>query len=289
VTTDRPGRAGEATPEAGGPWTDRGGFWTVGSPERTEVAVVCCLHGDEPCGKLATERVLGEHGELEDVTFVLADPLAYERGQRYVDEDLNRAFPGTPDAGSHERRLAARLVETFRDHLVLDVHSTVSAPTPFALIGSRTPRVREAARRTGIGRVVDVGYVGGGMIGHLDGVAVEVDGADRRRGTDAAYRAILDFLGSYGLVEADHRRADPVLYRVYDDIPKSVDGLDLCRENFERVHEGEVFARGEGTAYHAGETFYPVLTSEGGYDDIYGFRAVREGQLSEQGAGDRPV
>jgi hypothetical protein len=38
------------------PWSERDGLWTVGDPAASAVAVVCCLHGDEPCGKRAVER-----------------------------------------------------------------------------------------------------------------------------------------------------------------------------------------------------------------------------------------
>jgi hypothetical protein len=108
-------------------------------------------------------------------------PSAHEPGVRRLDEDLDRAFPGDPDADSHERRLAARLLDALSGQLVIDIHSTVSRPTPFALVYARDERVLEAARCTGVGRLVDGGVVDGGLIGELDGAAVEVCGTDRRR------------------------------------------------------------------------------------------------------------
>jgi predicted deacylase len=260
-------------------WSERGDVWTTGSTGETTVAVVCCLHGDEPCGKRAVERLLAEYGDVEGAKFVLANPRAYERGERYVEADLNRTFPGDPDADTDERRLAPRVLEELRGHVVLDVHATESRPTPFALFHRRTDAVFEAARNTGIERVIDIGFVEGGLIGHVDGVSVEFDRTDPEGAAEGAYRTTRNFLANYGLIDAEPAGADPVVYRVYDEIPKEREGFELLFENFERVGAGEVFARDGREVIEAGGTFYPVLTSEEGYEDIYGFEAEQEGRL----------
>lgn len=120
----------------------------------------------------------------------------------------------------------------------------------------------------------------GGIVGGLEGVAVEVDGTVTQRGTETAYGVTVGFLAGYELLDAPTRRSDPVVYRVYDEVPKRREGFEIRARNFERVAEGEVFARRGRETVRAGDTFYPVLVSEGGYDEIYGFRAVREGRLS---------
>lgn len=62
-----------------------------------ELALVACLHGDERCGETAVERVLAEKPALKrSVRFVVANEEAIAANDRYVDEDLNRAFPGDP-------------------------------------------------------------------------------------------------------------------------------------------------------------------------------------------------
>lgn len=45
-----------------------------------------------------------------DVAFVLADAAAIEAGERYLDSDLNRTFPGDPDDDQQEQ-IAVRLCE----------------------------------------------------------------------------------------------------------------------------------------------------------------------------------
>ncbi len=76
-----------------------------------EIAVVAGIHGDEPCGVRAVERLLDERPTVNrPVKLVVANEAALERRVRFIDEDLNRTFPGDPDAKTHEGRLAAALV-----------------------------------------------------------------------------------------------------------------------------------------------------------------------------------
>lgn len=282
MTTDPPGI-----------WSECGGIWTVESPGETSVAIVSCLHGDETCGKRAIERVVGKYGEIEGVKFVVANPRAYAKEERYIDDDLNRMFSDEGDSDSYERRLAAELSEELQGHDVLDLHSTESTPTPFALFQNRTEEVYEAVKDTGIQRVVDIGFVEGGMIGHLNGISVEFDKVDLQKATDEAYEVIVRYLANKGYIGADSNRSDPTLYRITDRIPKESEGFEVVRTNFTRVEEGELFARRqEGIArpydafyplltVRADEQFYPVLVSDQGYDDIYGFKASCEGLISE--------
>ena len=55
-------------------WSEYDEGWTVGDPEESNVAVVCCVHGNEPPGKRAVERMSDEYGRSEGGTFVLANP-----------------------------------------------------------------------------------------------------------------------------------------------------------------------------------------------------------------------
>lgn len=113
---------------------------TIRGPGEPEVTVVGGVHGDETGGVHAVRRLREADLDLQQaVALVLANPAAVDAGERYLDSDLNRVFPGDPD-GDREERLAARLCELIEDRTTLSLHGTYSEPTPFALIHRSQPR-----------------------------------------------------------------------------------------------------------------------------------------------------
>lgn len=113
--------------------------------------MAACLHGDERCGEVAIERVLAEMDEetvLRPVAFVIANERAVEEGVRSIDADRNRSFPGDPESGIHEERLAHQLLAVLADtEAVLDLHATESDSPPF-----RSSTDRPGRRSTWLGR-----------------------------------------------------------------------------------------------------------------------------------------
>ncbi|MFB6147588.1 MAG: succinylglutamate desuccinylase/aspartoacylase family protein [Candidatus Nanohaloarchaea archaeon] len=89
---------------------------------KAEYTVVGSLHGDEPCGKKAIERFLSEDWEVKKpVKFIVANEEALERGVRYIDNDINRVFPGDPESDRHEEQLASEVMREVVGTRVLDI------------------------------------------------------------------------------------------------------------------------------------------------------------------------
>ncbi len=95
------------------------------------------IHGDEVCGPAGIRRIVDE---LTSRTLVLrsgsvtlvpvANPDAYERGERQIEADLNRVFKKTDNPDSYEARLANELIQLAdQSDVLLDLHSS-SAPGP---------------------------------------------------------------------------------------------------------------------------------------------------------------
>jgi succinylglutamate desuccinylase len=105
--------------------------------------VTGAVHGNETCGTRAIERVLGElaRGELEIVrgtaTFVpVCNPLAYARGQRMGERNLNRRLQPTAVPNEYEDRVANALCPLLAAHeVLLDLHSFRGHGQPFVLRG----------------------------------------------------------------------------------------------------------------------------------------------------------
>ena len=105
--------------------------------------VLGAVHGNEVCGTRAIERVLHEldSGAVRlargSVTFVPAtNPLAYQRGQRMGERNLNRNLRPHGDPVDNEDRIANVLCPLLAEHdVLLDLHSFHSPGEPFAMIG----------------------------------------------------------------------------------------------------------------------------------------------------------
>lgn len=105
--------------------------------------VTGAVHGNETCGTRAIERVVAaiDAGEIRveagAVTFVpVANPLAYAKGLREGDRNLNRNLAPTAEPRDFEDHVANWLCPLLAAHdVLLDLHSTRARTKPFALVG----------------------------------------------------------------------------------------------------------------------------------------------------------
>jgi hypothetical protein len=248
-----------------------------------ELAVVGAIHGDEPCGARAVEKLIDDPPPVErPVKLVVANEAALERGVRYVDEDLNRAFPGAPDADSHEGRLAHALLGELEGCIAFSIHSTQSYDRPFAVVDGLGPLAEAIPPYLAVDAVVDVGpFTEGRLIGHADVVEVEAG----LQGSPAAARNAAslarEFLGAVGALPAGPRHGGVPVYRLRRLLSKRPGGeYAVPVANFERVDAGQAYATVDGEELVADEPFYPVLMSAYGYEDDWGYAADLVGNLS---------
>jgi predicted deacylase len=136
--------------------------------------VTGAVHGNETCGTRGIERVLSEidSGALEilrgRVTFVpVTNPLAYMKGDRAGDRNLNRNLAPTVNPKDFEDRVANWLCPLLAQHeVLLDLHSTRAKAEPFAMLGPgdndgelqpfrHSDAERTMARHLGVKRFVD--------------------------------------------------------------------------------------------------------------------------------------
>jgi hypothetical protein len=236
--------------------------------------IVACVHGDETCGWHAFNRLKASDRSLnEPVKFVLANERAFKLGFRFCDTDLNRVMPGDAASDKHEERLAARLHRELRDTTVLDFHSTESRGCPFAIVTGKDAASQQLARSTGLDRVVDVSYLGGGVTRDVTGVAIECGYYDDEDAATMAHRILLHFLAAEDVIDSPAAPSDPDLFEVTGEAKGK--GFTFVGENFRRVEAGEVFAKKDGTVRRAETPFVPVLMSTHGYEKRIGFKAQR--------------
>ncbi|MFD1589095.1 succinylglutamate desuccinylase/aspartoacylase family protein [Halorientalis brevis] len=254
-----------------------------------QIAVIGGIHGDEPCGVHAVETLLEAEPDLERaVKFIVANEEAIEADTRYVEEDLNRAFPGDPDGDTHERRLAHRLSQEVADCQILALHSTQSYGGKFALVD----RVHEFERRVcphlSVDAVVETCDFKEGRLFEVSRRLVEVECGYQRSETAAenAVDITREFLAATGALPetvaptADGGTEERPIYRLTEPMPKAAaDAYEVFATNFARVTAGQTYAAADEREYVAEEPFYPILLSAYGYEDVFGYAANRVGTM----------
>jgi predicted deacylase len=252
-----------------------------------EVAVVGGVHGDEPCGARAVERLVDDAPPVErPVRLIVANEAALERGERYVDADLNRSFGDDVPPDAHEYELAADLADALADCTALSIHSTQSHPDPFGIVNGLDGPVAEVAPRLSVAALVDADDDEGRLFALEATDLIEVEAG--RQGTDAAtenaYRLAREFLTATGVLPGRTASREVPVYRLDDRIEKPrAERYEVFVDNFVRVDAGEPFAAVDGERLVAEDPFVPVLLSARGYDDIFGYAGDRIGTLQPEG------
>jgi hypothetical protein len=250
-----------------------------------EVAIVGGIHGDEPCGVIAIEALLESDLSVErPIKLIVANERALDRDVRYIDEDLNRAFPGSPGADTHEGRLAHELLSEIRGCEILSLHSTQSHPEPFALVEELDGYARSVCPYLSVEALVETaGYSGGRLISYPNVVELECGHQGSRAAAEHAERLSREFLVAVGVLSGDTEppRHHPLsVFRLDQRIPKpAAEQYEVFAENFERIPEGERFAAADGEPLVAEYPFYPILLSAYGYRNVFGYAGSLVGRL----------
>ena len=250
-----------------------------------KMAVVGSIHGDEPCGRDGIESVLADPPAVSrPVKFIVANEEALAAGKRYLDTDLNRAFPGNMDSDSHEARLAGRLSDELRDCTVLSLHSTKSYDGVFALVDQLLPWARDICSKLSVDAVVQTAGANEGRIFSAVPETIEIE-CGYQGSPEAASNAaqvIREFLSATGVTDdpsPDKSDSLPV-FQLGGPIPKdAAEEYTVYASNFEPLSAGDPIAAADGETVHAEEEFHPVLLSANGYEEVFGYMATRIGAI----------
>lgn len=260
-----------------------------------EVAVIGAIHGDEPCGKDAVERLVEADIAVErPVKLIIANEQAIKAEQRYVDNDLNRAFPGSPESDSHENRLAHDLLREVRGKTVLSLHSTQSSAEPFALVEEVDAVSRAVCPHLPIKKLVETKrFSDGRLIEQAHTIEVECGLQQSDSARKNAYWITRAFLSATGVLSApiegdvepplslrQRDEGEVVVFQMLNQIPKKpASSYEVFVDNFQQVNTGDLFARADEDRYTADQSFFPILLSAHGYEDVFGYAADRIGTL----------
>ena len=246
--------------------------------------IVGCVHGDELIGeKVIRElrRLIISRGTL--IT-VLANTRAMKERKRFIDQDLNRSFPGNPQ-GNHEERLAYSLTPLLKEvDIVLDIHSTTTDTTSAIILTKVNKAIRQllsifnpkrvVVMKKKVGKTALTGYC-------KTGISFEY-GKDK---SEKAYRETLsdvkNILEMVGMIkrkkDGSYKTARKTEYfEVLDTLARPAKfKLKKTIRNFSLVRKGEIIAKNGVNMQKAQRNFYPLLFGPKSYKEIWGFMAKK--------------
>ena len=244
------------------------------------VYVNACTHGNERVGARVLEALRDIPIKQGTLILNIAHKEAFVSGKRFIDQDLNRVFPGKPD-GNTEERLAYELAPLVQAaDIVLDIHSTESGLHESLIVTKIDDLTRSVTGFVGPQRVLVMSISNKhSLISSAKvGIAFEY-GRDRSETTcRETLRGIMRILIGLGMTEGRLRRkkCSGEYYRISRALEKPegfLVGKDI--ENFKLVRKGQVVAGNGSQWLRAPQDFYPVLFGKNTYTDIFGFMGVR--------------
>ncbi|MFO8114673.1 MAG: succinylglutamate desuccinylase/aspartoacylase family protein [Halorubrum sp.] len=259
-----------------------------GSAGSARVAIVGGIHGDEPAGERIVSRLADELDESASgsggVRLIIANERALAAETRYTDADLNRVFPGDPDSDEYERALAPRLAAELEGmDAVLALHTSHSAPPPFAIYSDLTESVRRTVTGMPVEYVVDSSRLRSttldSVVPHT--VSIEVGRQGSEEAVEFGYEACLAFLRAHGALDDEPPTfTEKTVVAGDEEVPKGGGVPHVYFANFEEIPRGAVFAEDDVYTHRVDEDgVVPILASEHGYEEIFGIYGRVQGIL----------
>jgi len=272
----------------------------TGQGKGRRVLITGAVHGNEVAGTKGILRVMEQldKGELKilngSVTFVpITNPLAYAKGERSGERNLNRNLFPNENPQDFEDRIANWLCPLMAQHeILLDLHTFNAQSQPFVMVGPRNndgdlqpfrheAEERAMARILGVKRFVDgwLATYGAGVQRRLrndselqtvlkygvgttefmrstGGMALTLECGQHTdpQGPEVAYRAIMNVLAHFGLIDAPKPQPialDEMEYLSMQEVHDKLDADDKFSRvwsSFDQVKQGdEIGRRADGT------------------------------------------
>lgn len=252
-------------------------------------AIVGGTHGDEPRTAEVIEKVKNKIENLQQtdlngrVKLVVANERALKQGVRYTEADLNRSFPGDEDSNLYEERLARKLYEQLKNtESVLSLHSTMSAPPPFA-ITSNIDSNKKGILSFPVDYVVDTSQLRETtMDTHIpQTITVEIGKIGTQEALEFGYQTSLSYLRTHNvLTDKEPIQSEKTIIEARRELEKSDGEPNVYYQNFQKIPKGEIIAEDDDIKHTADRAeLTPILMSETGYEDLFGLIGVYNGQL----------
>lgn len=244
------------------------------------ILVIGCVHGDELLGEkviMGLRKLTVSRGTL---TTVLANTRAMKTKKRFINQDLNRSFPGNQN-GNHEERLAHSLLPLIKKaNIVIDIHSTTTDTTSVVILTKVNKTIRQLLPIFEPRRVVVMEKKAGktALTRYCEaGISFEYGRDKSERAYKETLADIVKILEGFEVIARKKKKLSKSAHKteyfqVFGALMRPV-GFKLERaiKNFSFVRRGEIVARHGKRIQKAPQYFYPLLFGERSYKKIWGF------------------
>lgn len=233
-------------------------------------------HRDETIGHAVAEEIEKLKITKGEVVIHVANEKAYRLGKRFIDQDLNRSFPGDVN-GNHEQRLAAKILPIVKSaDFVIDIHSTTSELEDALIVTNLNKKTKELIGVIGPKYLLYMKVTkNNALISNAKiGIAFEYGKDKDIKTIKKTAQGIEKLLSHLGVVSKKIKTSknNTKYFEVYETAQKPK-GAKLLKniKNYKLIKKGEVYAVLGKDKFIAKEDFYPILFGEKKYEDIFGF------------------
>lgn len=230
---------------------------------------VVCQHGNEK----TPYRVIKKHFDKK-IDYLIANKEAFRKNKRFIENDLNRSFPGD-NKGTKEERIAFLLKNKLSKYgQIVDLHTTTVVSPMFIITTSLSSKHMAFINKLNIKKVVYMKKSiasGNSLIDHVNlGVSIEVG----KEGSIYAFNLYKKFIDSF-LV---NKRSKKKEYFVVFDILKKItvtEKLLNSIKSFKLVKKGQIISTIGNRKVSSSEDFYPIMPGEKSYKGILTLKAKK--------------
>ncbi len=240
-----------------------------GSPR---VAIVGCVHGDEPLGKYVIGSLITKLEVIRgSVNFFIAHPLALQKHKRFLETDLNRSFPGKKN-GSIEEKIAYDLRKILAQFdIVIDIHSTNSNFDSLAIItkyNTKTRNLLEKVPIKNIGLAKPSVFGGNELITHTKfGIALEYGPNKNGDNYPMVTNHVLQILVNLGMITGNKKmfpKKDVYTISGQYKVPQNFK-QNTSLKDFKLIRKGDVIGTANKKLIASTQNFYPIFLGKGRY------------------------
>jgi len=240
-------------------------------------------HGDERIGLKVVKEIKKLNIDKNTLITHVANERAFKLRKRFIDQDLNRSFPGKKD-GNYEQKLAYKISSIIKSSdIVIDIHSTRSELKDAIIVtklDTDTKKCIEAIQPKYVllmNATKDTALISQAKIGLAFEYGKDNDPAVLKK----IVQDIKTLFYHIGIITNEQctrtRRTKKTQYfDVYSSVTKQK-GYTLLKKNrnYKLIRKGQKFATNGKNFLIAEGDFYPILFGNKNYTNIFGFMSKK--------------